>query len=87
MRMPLLQRAAAALRGSGTLPPGLRGGLRLTLTASHIVRGVIIVATQFPSQDAKQLQVLVQCWSCEVQRALGVGVQFRGSLDQERRCR
>ena len=81
MPMPPFERVAAALPVWFAFSRGLRSVLRLTLTAWHIARGVVIVATQFPSQDAGQRQVLVQCWSSDVLRALGVDVQVRGSLE------
>ena len=81
LSMTLFRRAAAALPGSRTTLPALRGVLRLTLTAWHIARGVYIVGAVFPRLDTAQKQVRIQRWSCAVLRALGVSVNLQGRLD------
>ena len=79
--MKLLENATAALPGPRRFLCALRGVLRLTMTAWHIARGVVIISAVFPRLDAAQRQVRTQRWSFAVLRSLGVSVQMHGCLE------
>lgn len=78
--MTFSQRAAVSLPGWRAALPGVRGVLRLALTAWHIAHGAYTVGAVFPRLDTAQRQARIQRWSCAVLRSLGVGVQVQGSL-------
>jgi 1-acyl-sn-glycerol-3-phosphate acyltransferase len=73
--------------GSAPPPPiaraftqDLRAALRLSRTAWHIVRGLLVVAVLFPRLNEVQRQQHIGRWSRRVLRALGVALHAQGHL-------
>ena len=58
----------------------LRAMLRLSRTAWHVVRGLIIVTLLFPRLSDVQWQQQIGRWSRRVLRAMGVTLRVQGRL-------
>ncbi len=70
--------------------PGVAGGLalasrlplvlwRLARLVLHVLHGMAVMALRFPSLDAAGRQARIQWWSAGLLRAVGVGLQVRGT--------
>lgn len=62
--------------GLGALPRVLWRVLRVVL---HVLHGMVVMALRFPSLDAAGRQARIQWWSAGLLRAVGVGLQVRGT--------
>ena len=70
--------------------PGVAGGLalasrlplvlwRVARLVLHVLHGMAVMALRFPSLDAAGRQARIQWWSAGLLRAVGVGLQVRGT--------
>ena len=67
--------------------PGLVAGLarvplvlwRVARLVLHVLHGMAVMALRFPSLDAAGRQARIQWWSAGLLRAVGVGLQVRGT--------
>ncbi len=67
--------------------PGVAGGLarvplvlwRVARLVLHVLHGMAVMALRFPSLDATGRQARIQWWSAGLLRAVGVGLQVRGT--------
>ena len=64
------------LAGLARLPLVLWRVVRLVL---HVLHGMAVMALRFPSLDAGGRQARIQWWSAGLLRAMGVGLQVRGT--------
>lgn len=64
------------LAGLARLPLVLWRVVRLVV---HVLHGMVVMALRFPSLDAAGRQARIQWWSAGLLRALGVGLQVRGT--------